>query len=69
MGDGKRKLAVVWKPRSPAVVRRRTTPPKTPRRSQVADEFGLDPEFRARALALLPAALREVLARRGPRRP
>jgi 1-acyl-sn-glycerol-3-phosphate acyltransferase len=32
------------------VVRRRTTPPKTPRRSQAADEFGLDPEFRARAL-------------------
>jgi 1-acyl-sn-glycerol-3-phosphate acyltransferase len=48
--DGKRKLAVVETMR-PAVVRRRTTKPKASRRVP-PDEFGLDPEFRERALPL-----------------
>lgn len=49
MVAGKRKLAVV-PPASP-VVRRRTTTTRT-RRAAVPDEFGFDPEFRARALPL-----------------
>lgn len=50
MADGKRKLAVV-ETRRPVMVRRRTTTPRAPRRPP-PDEFGLDPEFRARALPL-----------------
>lgn len=49
MVAGKRKLAVV-PPTSP-VVRRRTTTPRT-RRTEVVDEFGFEPEFRARAMPL-----------------
>lgn len=49
MVAGKRKLAVV-PPTSP-VVRRRTTTPRT-RRTKVVDEFGFEPEFRARAMPL-----------------
>lgn len=49
MVAGKRKLAVV-PPTSP-VVRRRTTTPRTPR-TPVVDEFGFEPEFRARAMPL-----------------
>lgn len=50
MVDGKRKLAVV-KPTRNEVVRRRTIKPRS-RRRPVSDEFGLDPEFRARAMPL-----------------
>lgn len=50
MADGKRKLAVV-EPRRPVMVRRRTTTTRAARRPP-PDEFGLDPEFRARALPL-----------------
>ena len=49
MAQGKRRLAVVETERRP-MVRRRT---KTARKTRpVVDEFGLDPEFRARALPL-----------------
>jgi 1-acyl-sn-glycerol-3-phosphate acyltransferase len=57
VSDAKRKLAIV-KSAPPPAVRRRTTPPAKPSaRSKRApkpppDEFGLDPEFRARALPL-----------------
>jgi 1-acyl-sn-glycerol-3-phosphate acyltransferase len=47
VADGKRKLAVEVAPR---MVRRRTSQPRVARRAP--DEFGLDPEFRARALPL-----------------
>jgi len=47
--DGKRKLAVVKPTRT--VVRRRIIKPRS-RRRPVSDEFGLDPEFRARAMPL-----------------
>lgn len=50
MVDGKRKLAVVKTTRN-EVVRRRTIKPRS-RRRPVSDEFGLDPEFRARAMPL-----------------
>ncbi len=50
MVDGKRKLAVVER-RLPEMVRRRTTKPRV-RERPVPDEFGLDPEFRARVLPL-----------------
>jgi 1-acyl-sn-glycerol-3-phosphate acyltransferase len=49
VAGAKRRLAVVEAGR-PAVVRRRTKASSTHR--QPADEFGLDPEFRARALPL-----------------
>ncbi|MBP1690099.1 MAG: phospholipid/glycerol acyltransferase [Deltaproteobacteria bacterium] len=49
MVDGKRKLAVVKPTRT--VVRRRIIKPRS-RRRPVSDEFGLDPEFRARAMPL-----------------
>lgn len=48
MVEGKRKLAVV--PSPPDMVRRRTSKPRAPQSSR--DEFGLDPDFRARALPL-----------------
>jgi len=47
--DGKRKLAVVKSTRT--VARRRIIKPRS-RRRPVSDEFGLDPEFRARAMPL-----------------
>jgi 1-acyl-sn-glycerol-3-phosphate acyltransferase len=50
VADGKRKLTVV-KPARSAVVRRRTTTPRV-RKRPAPDEFGLDPEFRARAMPL-----------------
>jgi 1-acyl-sn-glycerol-3-phosphate acyltransferase len=50
VADGKLKLAVDKAPR-PDVVRRRITKPRT-RRRVPPDEFGLDPEFRARAMPL-----------------
>lgn len=49
MVDGKRKLAVVKSTRT--VARRRIIKPRS-RRRPVSDEFGLDPEFRARAMPL-----------------
>lgn len=50
MVEGKRKLAVV-ETRRPEMVRRRTTKGRE-RERPVPDEFGLDPEFRSRALPL-----------------
>ena len=49
----KRRLTVVKPPR-PVVVRRQTPPLRRPKRP-VPDEFGLDPEFRARAMPVFQA--------------
>ena len=63
MALGKRKLSIVGprsmpttraresEPSAP-MVRRRTTKASAPRKQPPADEFGLDPEFRARAMPL-----------------
>ena len=50
--EGKRKLTIVKAP-SPILVRRRTTKPRA--RVVPADEFGLDPEFRKRAMPYFQA--------------
>lgn len=50
MAEGTRKLAIVKPARTP-MVRRQTKKPRSRARA-VPDEFGLDPEFRARAMPL-----------------
>ena len=54
MADGKHRLVAVNPPNA-GVVRRRTITAPTRRRKAPPDEFGLDPEFRQRALPLFKA--------------